>query len=79
MSTNIYKKEIENLECRGLCQLNICGTMDIWETVCNKCNGTKEEQELIDKSFNDRDVKFEIMQKYNFTREEKETLYLDWY
>lgn len=67
------------LECGGLCQLNISGYMKVWETVCSKCKGSKEDKQLIDKSFNSFNARKIIMNKYDFNECEKDILYQEWY
>lgn len=53
--------------------------METWETVCNKCNGTREEKELIDKSFNSFNARKIIIDKYDFSENEKCILHQEWY
>lgn len=72
-------KVYEDLECKGICYLNLSGYMKVWETVCSKCKGTKLEQELINKSFNSSNAKKIIIGKYNFTELEKDILHKEWY
>lgn len=72
-------KDLEKLECNGLCELNISGYMKVWETVCSKCNGTKEELKLIDESFDSFTAREIIIDKYNFSEYEKDILHQEWY
>lgn len=61
-------------ECKGNCWLNVAGNYDAWEVVSSKCKGAKEDQELNDNVFNRVIHKLEIINKYDFTDEEKEIL-----
>lgn len=72
-------KDYDELECYGLCELNISGYLKVWETVCSKCKGTKLEKELIDKSFNSFNARKIIIAKYDFNELEKNILYQEWY
>lgn len=72
-------KDVKNRECKGYCWLNITGYMDIWEIVCNKCNGTTKEKELIDSTLQNSNKKVDVIGSYNFTEEEKEKLKGEWY
>ena len=42
----------ENCKYLSSCKLNIEGNYPIWELICSKCRGTKEELELINESTN---------------------------
>lgn len=53
--------------------------MKVWETICSKCKGSKEERDLIDESFKSFDAREIIINKYNFNEFEKDILYQEWY
>lgn len=75
---DVYDVYLE-LECNGLCMLNVSGQYIIWKTVCSKCKGTKQERDVIDKSFNSFNARQIILNKYEFSEEEKDILYGEWY
>lgn len=72
-------KNYDELECQGHCYLNICGRMKVWETVCRKCKGTEQDQELIDRSLDSFSARKIIIEKYDFTEIEKDILRQEWY
>lgn len=62
----------QEYECKGECWLNVaCCSNDIWETIARKCNGTREEREMLGDMFNNKRDRSELFLKYNFTEEEK--------
>lgn len=75
----LYNKNFDELECQGNCYLNISGYMKVWETLCAKCNGTKLEQKLINKSFDSFNAREIIIDIYDFTESEKYILRQEWY
>lgn len=60
-------------------KLNISGYIKVWKTVCDKCHGSKAEQELINKSFNSFNAREIIIDKYDFCEQEKDILHQEWY
>lgn len=72
-------KNLEKLECKGYCWLNICGYMKPYEIICRKCNGTKEDVDNINKAFQNDNNKKIILDKYNFNDEELKILNELWF
>lgn len=75
-------EKLKSLECRGNCWLNLCGYMKPWQIICRKCEGSKEEMQLINNTFrsqNQDSYKNEVINRYDFTEEEKKSLKLPWY
>ena len=54
--------------------LNVAGDCRAWEYVANKCDGTKEEQQLINDIFNKGEKVEKLFNKYDFTEKEKKYL-----
>lgn len=72
-------KNLHELECKGMCLLNIGGYVNVWDAVCGKCKGSKEERELIDKSFDSFNAREIIINKYDFNEDERDILHEEWY
>lgn len=59
-------------ECMGNCWFNLSSShFDIWDIVSKKCKGTKSEQKLIEDVFHNEIDKKELINKYDFSEEEK--------
>lgn len=72
-------RDLEKLECEGRCWLNVCGYVEVWKTVCDKCSGTKEDVSNINKVFKDADNKNIVLDRYDFNDEELKILHGLWF
>ena len=70
-NTEICKK---CYECKGECLLNIAGDIDAWKIIAKKCKGTKEEQKMMDDICLGKISEDILLNKYDFSNEEKEIL-----
>jgi hypothetical protein len=76
-SCGLRKKD--KLGCCGNCWLNVGGIFDVWEIISKKCNGSKKEQQILNEMFDDKRDRKEILNKYTFTKDEKEILDELWF
>lgn len=65
-------------QCGGNCWFNVAGNLNIWKIISKHCHGTLEEQEVLDDAFNNKIDRSEVIKKFDFTDEEKQTLKNYW-
>ncbi|CAB1242434.1 hypothetical protein CLOSBL3_10506 [Clostridiaceae bacterium BL-3] len=65
-------------KCGGNCWLNIAGIFDVWEIISKKCKGSIEEQDMLNDMFYSKRDRKEILEKYDFTQDEKRILDKFW-
>lgn len=64
----IFIEVNENCKYKPSCKLNIEGNYNIWELICSKCKGTKEELELINKSTSWENN--DVIERYDFDEDQ---------